>query len=248
MTRTLRVAVIECDTPIPPVQTKLGNYGDIFERLLQRGLQTSGNSTVDIQVSKWNVVDNPVYPNPDECDAFLLTGSKHDAFADDPWIVSLTDYVREIVQSHKKPVVGVCFGHQVLARALGARVGRSEGWEISVEEIDLTDAGKKLFGQDKLHLHQMHRDVVFEVPEGCTNLGSSPRCAVQGLYMPSRLISVQAHPEFNEYVMSNILQARHNSGVLNDEMYQDGNSRSAKPHDGEKLAGEFVKFIIESSA
>lgn len=83
MTRILRVAVIECDTPIPPVQTKLGNYGDMFERLLQRGVQVSGNSTVDIQVSKWNVVDNPVYPNPDECDAFLLSGSSMIAPPDD---------------------------------------------------------------------------------------------------------------------------------------------------------------------
>lgn len=74
MARTLRVAVLECDTPIPPVLEKLGSYGDIFERLLQRGLQAD-NSTAEIQVSKWHVVGNPVYPDPNEVDAFLLTGS-----------------------------------------------------------------------------------------------------------------------------------------------------------------------------
>lgn len=74
MTRTLRVAVLECDTPIPPVQEKLGGYGDIFEGLLKRGVQSS-HSTAEIQVSKWHVVSNPVYPDPNEVDAFLLTGS-----------------------------------------------------------------------------------------------------------------------------------------------------------------------------
>lgn len=75
---------------------------------------------------------------------------EHDAFADDTWILSLTEYVKGLVLSHKKPVVGVCFGHQILARALGARVGRGEGWEVSVDEITLTEEGKKVFGKDTL--------------------------------------------------------------------------------------------------
>lgn len=79
-----------------------------------------------------------------------LTITEHDAFSDDLWILKLTEYVRDVVKTHKKPVVGICFGHQVLARALGARVGRSDGWEISSSKINLTDAGKELFGQDEL--------------------------------------------------------------------------------------------------
>jgi GMP synthase-like glutamine amidotransferase len=55
------------------------------------------------------------------------------------------------VLTYKKPVVGVCFGHQILARALGARVGRNKlGWEVSVEELTLTEAGKELFGKGTL--------------------------------------------------------------------------------------------------
>jgi hypothetical protein len=79
MSRPLRIAVLECDTPIPPVQAKFGGYGDIFENLLMKGLEAS-NSTAKIEVSKWHVVGNPIYPNPNECDALLLTGSSMLAF------------------------------------------------------------------------------------------------------------------------------------------------------------------------
>lgn len=76
MTRSLRIAVLECDTPIAPIKEQLGGYGEIFTRLLNKGLEASGDSRVDIQeISKWHVVDNPIYPDPNEYDALLLSGS-----------------------------------------------------------------------------------------------------------------------------------------------------------------------------
>ena len=96
------------------------------------------------------------------------------------------------------------------------------------------------------HLHQMHRDIVFEVPEGCVNLGSSPRYSIQGLYKPDSLLSIQAHPEFNEHIMSNLLKVRKENGILSAELCSDGALRAGKPHDGELFLRRAIQFVTES--
>ena len=166
---------------------------------------------------------------------------------------------------HNIPVVGVCFGHQILARALGAKVGRSDaGWEISAGKIDLTESGKELFGKDTLvsnfwgtsiahnpdcsqSIHQMHRDIVIGAPPaGCVNLATSSFCDNQGLYSPGRLLSVQGHPEFNEGIMSFILEARHDNGIFGDELYNDGLSRAGDHQDGRLIARTMAKFMLDA--
>lgn len=90
----------------------------------------------------------------------------------------------------------------------------------------------------------MHRDAVLEVPQGALNLGSSPRCEIQGLYKPGRVLSFQAHPEFDSEIMSEILKTRHSQNVFNDSMYEDGSSRANKKHDGVVVSALIWKFVL----
>lgn len=90
----------------------------------------------------------------------------------------------------------------------------------------------------------MHRDIVHDVPNGCVNLGHSPRCGVQGLYIPKRVLTVQGHPEFNEYIMSRVLEMRHEQKIFDDDLFQDGMSRAGKPHDGQRIGATICKFLL----
>ncbi|KAF5687345.1 anthranilate synthase component II [Fusarium denticulatum] len=265
MTRTYRIAVLECDAPFPSVNEKRGSYGDIFRDLLTKGLKNEAlgdkGKDVSLDVSKWDVVTAKEYPNIEDVDGFLLTGSKHTSFADDPWILKLVEFVKKVYTTTEKPIVGICFGHQIIGRALGANVAVSPGgWEVCVDRINLNETGQKLLGvsslvstTDTFHeasliekqgLHQMHRDAVLEVPEGLVSLGSSSRCEVQGLYKPGRIISFQAHPEFDDFIMQEIMEARYAQQIFSKEMYEEGITRARAHHDGLLVAAKIWDFLL----
>lgn len=75
----------------------------------------------------------------------------HNSFDDEPWINRLVAFTKDVLAQDRVRIIGVCFGHQIIGRALGVTVGRStRGWEVSVCEMDLTALGQKVFGKEKL--------------------------------------------------------------------------------------------------
>jgi GMP synthase-like glutamine amidotransferase len=89
----------------------------------------------------------------------------------------------------------------------------------------------------------MHRDIVFYYPPGVEELGSNSLCKVQGMYVPKRLITVQGHPEFDEEIMTEILETRHKMGVFDDETFASAMKRVVKPHDGLVVSKAFLRFL-----
>ncbi len=91
----------------------------------------------------------------------------------------------------------------------------------------------------------MHRDAVLAYPPDAIPLGDTPGCPTQGMLIPGRLVTVQGHPEFTEDIVREILETRHESGVITDEVYQSGIDRVAADHDGVAVAKAFLKFMRE---
>ena len=158
------------------------------------------------------------------------------------------EYTRQAIESGHIRVIGVCYGHQIVARALGAKVARSEGpvWEVSVCPVAQTPLGKDKFGgKDTLDIHQMHKDIVYHYPEGVEELGSSDKCKVQGMYLRGKFITVQGHPEFTEEIVRELVEYRYETGVFDKQTYEDGIRKVARQHDGVIVAQAFLRFLQE---
>ena len=153
--RPIRLAILEADTPVPGAHARYSGYRGVFTHLFTRALASQQHPLSSyLTITAHDVVNNlSDYPSSlSDIDAILITGSKHSAYENDPWIVKLTEFVKKVLTTEvaegKKQikVIGVCFGHQIIGRALGQVVERNEkGWEVSVTPVGLTDVGRRLF-------------------------------------------------------------------------------------------------------
>ncbi|KAM0739774.1 hypothetical protein ACQRIT_004958 [Beauveria bassiana] len=244
----LRLAVLEADTPQPQTRARIGNYTAVFTQLFQGAcdISTPPKKLADeLTISGHGIVDDlHAYPSLDDVDAILISGSRHNSFDNDPWILKLVEYTKAALATNRVRIIGVCFGHQILSRALGCKVGRNaKGWEVAVTTVDLTPEGKKVFDLEKMRIHQMHTDIVADFPADAIPLGGNDACSVQAMYSPGKYIAVQGHPEFTKDIVTEILFNRHTVGVFTDELYNDGMSRVADEHDGFVIARSFLKFL-----
>ncbi|KAI0128189.1 class I glutamine amidotransferase-like protein [Hypoxylon sp. NC0597] len=245
-----RLAILEADTPVPGVKAKYGSYGGVFRNLFERACATLNPPqplSAQLDLSYHDIVnDLDAYPDLEAIDAILISGSKYSAYENDEWILRLVDFTRRCLESGRVRVIGVCFGHQIVGRAMGADVGKNDrGWELSVTEHKLTDEGKRLFGMDKISIHEMHRDVVFNLPQGVTKLAHTDVCDVQGMYEPRRLLTVQGHPEFTGDMVREILEMRRYGGIISKDLFEDGMRRVNNKHDGVAVARAFLRFLHE---
>jgi len=186
-----------------PLLAKYGSYGDMFRSFLQDP-DPAKAAKENWVVFKAHKGDLPSAQALREFHGFLITGSPCDAFANDTWIVSLRSLIVEL-HTLKKRLVGVCFGHQVIAVALGGKVGRaaSGDWELGLKEI--TANGQGILGAPGLprtfREMESHRDEVLVPPPGALVLASSPKCSVESYQIPAtdpHIFGVQFHPEFTE--------------------------------------------------
>lgn len=258
--------VLETDEPHPDTQKETGSFGDVLNQLFQKAGEEH-DPKLGIETVMQYVVepDGGKIPAKEEIGedihAILITGSVYDAHGNDEWILHLMDLIRYLwINRPDIKFTGICFGHQILARTLGATVepNKDGEWELSHTAITLTDVGRSLFNlpstEKYIYLHEMHLDHVVDLPSADkTDLldpkttvhvwGESDHTGVQGLYIQKRLFSTQGHMEFNETMVKRQLEMRVKSGTLKEEDADEAAERADWMHDGLIVAKAALRFF-----
>lgn len=206
----MRLGLLETGRVNPALVDQHGLYPDMFIRLLTP-------AAPEMAFRTYSVTEGALPEAPEECDAWLVTGSKFGAYDPEPWIPPLEDFLRRAYAAGA-PIIGICFGHQILAQALGGKVVKSErGWGCGVHDYTFTPPRWMTGARMRLTLHAMHQDQVVEAPEEARLIASSAFCPnaafVYGDPERPRAISVQPHPEFEADFLRDLIGVRRGNGI-----------------------------------
>ncbi|XP_072957394.1 gamma-glutamyl peptidase 3-like [Typha angustifolia] len=185
----------------------------------------------------------------DGYDGFVITGSCCDAHGDDRWIKELIDLVA-ILNAKRKKVLGVCFGHQILCRALGGKTGRaSKGWDIGVTCIHPSHCMTKLLSSLQIPCHlpviECHQDEVWELPPLAEVMAKSDRTGIEMFRFGDHIMGIQGHPEYSKDILLHLVDRLLQSNVIQNSHAEAANERlSAREPNREawkKLCKGFLK-------
>ncbi|MBO0335228.1 type 1 glutamine amidotransferase [Sneathiella sp. CAU 1612] len=226
--RKTTVGIIQTGRLGGSLGVKYGEYPDMFKALFaDEPFDYVTYAAVDMQLPK----------HPLECDAWIITGSKHGVYEDFDWIKPLEVFVRKLVASGQ-PTIGICFGHQLMAQAMGGIVEKfSGGWSIG--RTVYTD----LLNNRKARLLSFHQDQVTRQPESAEVIMTSDFCPYAGLKYSSNCLSLQPHPEHTlPFVVDLINQRR---GIqLDAELADDGLASLAESNDQQQY-GQWMAEILK---
>ena len=142
------------------------------------------------------------------CDAWAISGSSHSVNDPMRWIRSLEAFVRVVIDEGQ-PLVGICFGHQLIARALGGTVRSHSSWSLGVKRVSLEAEASRLFGgTDFLNLVHSHREIVTEIPRGATVIGHTQSCPTAMVSFSPNALGIQGHPEMTAAYARNLIEDR----------------------------------------
>ena len=232
----VKVAILETGTPPGDMADRFGSYPRMFETLLR----TDGLSfrAFDVTAGEW--------PEAGDFDALLITGSSAGAYDPLPWIEPLKAFLN---QARGTPMVGVCFGHQIMAEAFGGRVEKSaKGWGIGLNRYQVLEREPWMDGAADFAIPASHQDQVVALPPAARVVAASAFTPYAALaYADQPAISFQGHPEFDPAYAEALIENRR--GTRFTEAQADVAVDSLEqPNDRARVGRWIVDFLNSAAA
>jgi GMP synthase-like glutamine amidotransferase len=231
----MKLGILKTDAVRPEWVPEFGEYPDMFIALL-------GNLDPSLEFAVYDVEQGTYPADIDEVDAYLITGSKSSVYEDKPWIAALIGFVRELHRRRKK-LVGICFGHQLVAEALGGKTEKyAGGWGVGLQAYRFSalppwhDGGEPEF-----RVLASHQDQVVRNAEGAEVLACSEFCENAVCQIGDHIVTFQGHPEFVPGYSRAIMEFRRE--LIGDRVYERGLASLAQPHQGDRVGRWILEFL-----
>ena len=234
----MKIGILKCDSTNMEFRAEHGNYPDMFISIFQSVDKSIEFEIYDVQFSQ--------YPNSlEECDAYLITGSRFSVYDKEDWIQKLEDYVIEL-HKRKYPLIGICFGHQIVAKALGGKTELAlQGWGAGVHKYS------KIFSKpwlmpvlEDFSLIVSHQDQVTELPKGADLLAESKFCPYAAFSIDEHILTFQGHPEFSKAFSKALIDLRKNK--LGEAVYLKSLKSIEEPIHSEIIIQWITNFLIHA--
>jgi GMP synthase-like glutamine amidotransferase len=241
----MKIGILETGDVNPDLMARHGDYPAMFKRLL-------GAVDPALDFATVSVVAGDMPASPSQADAWLITGSRHGVYDDLPWIDPLKAFLRACVAA-RVPLVGICFGHQILAEALGGKAVKSDkGWGLGVQDYEVvTRPGWMTHVPDRFAVRALHRDQVIALPPDATVLATSPHCEFAAVAYGDPdapdAVSLQPHPEFGAEFMDELIALRTGT-VIPEPLAAAGRATLERPVDSHDWARLIVDYLHRAAA
>ncbi|WP_371157640.1 type 1 glutamine amidotransferase [Jannaschia sp. 2305UL9-9] len=223
----MHIGILQAGHPPEPIIQTRGDFDVMFSRLLD------GHG---FTFSAWDVEHMMFPPSVDAADGWLITGSRHGAYEDHPFIQPLEAFVRA-ARDADKPMVGICFGHQIIAQALGGVVAKFDGgWGLGNHTYETTEGAA-------IALNAWHQDQVVTLPATAKVLARNAFCENAIVAYGQTAFTIQAHPEFDNALLADYVSARRGTGTYPDALMDAAIAATDRPIDDTVMAHSIAQFF-----